>query len=634
MGEMPYAACVLISLPCGHDDRRQWLARMMDETRAAPMPPLRFGDRTTATKETSAAFIAFSAAGLAKFGLPEVDGEPGLASFPNAFTVGMNRRREVLGDPLAADWAWSDDEADAAVLIYGLEREACRAAVAALRAELEAYGGQLLKVVQTEPAPAPAAHGEARRGVDAPLRLDYEHFGFRDGISQPVIRGTRRFSQGAALRDVVEPGEFLFGYRANQGYFPPSLVVAAGGDRGDWLPIAAAEAPERFPDFGANAPSTGFRDFGRNGSFLVIRQLRQNVKGFHDFTAEAAADLNRRYPRLQAVVGEPVNGDWIASKMMGRRKNGAPLVGYTAQHAEGQAPRRHNRNPHGGEMPFQEKLRIDRLEALLRQMSGANDGGPGGGVEIHLVGGEPRDQDGLAKAAGKPPLVRALPAGEPGLPDDRIVVGFPEAPLGGPPTDGDSSDATASRRPSLGAISHGTRVTFTDPVADQPAVDPANDFTFGLDDPRGLLCPLGAHIRRANPRDSLQPGDAQELEISNRHRLLRRGRAYQKGREKGLLFMALCADLERQFEFVQQTWVGSPSFHGLTDEPDPIAAGAEALCPHAGGRREQVFTIPTPVGAVTVRDVKSFVSTVAGGYFFLPSRSALAYLHDLPEPEA
>jgi len=59
------------------------------------------------------------------------------------------------------------------------------------------------------------------------------------------------------------------------------------------------------------------------------------------------------------------------------------------------------------------------------------------------------------------------------------------------------------------------------------------------------------------------------------HRILRRGRAYEEtdsdGRKReGLVFLAACSDLERQFEFVQQTWIGDPSFHGLTRESDPV----------------------------------------------------------------
>jgi deferrochelatase/peroxidase EfeB len=142
-----------------------------------------------------------------------------------------------------------------------------------------------------------------------------------------------------------------------------------------------------------------------------------------------------------------------------------------------------------------------------------------------------------------------------------------------------------------------------------------------------MHCPFGSHIRRANPRDSLQPDDPAQQSITNRHRLLRRGRSYEyctkQGNvaEQGLLFVALCSDLERQFEFVQQTWINSPTFHGLKNEPDPIVAWEDA--------KTRVFTIPTPSGPVRLHSVESFVSVQAGGYFFLPSRSAIRYLANL-----
>ncbi|MFX5660650.1 hypothetical protein ABTE05_20005, partial [Acinetobacter baumannii] len=86
----------------------------------------------------------------------------------------------------------------------------------------------------------------------------------------------------------------------------------------------------------------------------------------------------------------------------------------------------------------------------------------------------------------------------------------------------------------------------------------------------------GAHIRRAFPRDSLSPGDALGLAVTNRHRLLRRGRPYRdaEGGAAGTLFMCLNADIERQFEFGQQTWLAAPGFHGLESERDPFALHA------------------------------------------------------------
>jgi Dyp-type peroxidase family len=165
------------------------------------------------------------------------------------------------------------------------------------------------------------------------------------------------------------------------------------------------------------------------------------------------------------------------------------------------------------------------------------------------------------------------------------------------------------------------------------AAETENDFAFGSDDPQGLACPFGSHIRRTNPRDSKQPGDPAEQAITNRHRLLRRGRTYVKqlgeGKtEKGLMFVSLCADLERQFEFVQQVWSNSSSFHGLTNEPDPIF-GTDTPDIEKGGSCPRNYTIPTPAGPIKLTGMQNHVTVKAGGYFFLPSRSALTWLTDV-----
>jgi deferrochelatase/peroxidase EfeB len=155
------------------------------------------------------------------------------------------------------------------------------------------------------------------------------------------------------------------------------------------------------------------------------------------------------------------------------------------------------------------------------------------------------------------------------------------------------------------------------------AIVPDNDFLFGAEDPQGLRCPFGAHIRRANPRDSFDAGSEEQLAITNRHRILRLGRRYreQVGRNPGLFFMCLNADLERQFEFVQQTWLQAPSFHGLTDERDPVLGSRH---PNADG-----FSLPTRESPVQLTGMPDFVRTLGGGYFFLPGRSLLRYLATL-----
>jgi hypothetical protein len=89
-----------------------------------------------------------------------------------------------------------------------------------------------------------------------------------------------------------------------------------------------------------------------------------------------------------------------------------------------------------------------------------------------------------------------------------------------------------------------------------------------------------------------------------------------------MLFVCLCADLDRQFEFVQQSWISSPVFHGLSDEPDPITAAADPAA-------TSVFTIPTSSGSLKLSNMRSFVTVRGGGYFFMPSRSAIQYLINL-----
>lgn len=151
-------------------------------------------------------------------------------------------------------------------------------------------------------------------------------------------------------------------------------------------------------------------------------------------------------------------------------------------------------------------------------------------------------------------------------------------------------------------------------------IQPDNDFLFGTEDPQGTRCPYGSHVRRANPRDSLSPGSMEQVEITNRHRILRIGRGFsaRDDRKSGLMFMCLNSDLERQFEFIQQTWMGSTKFHGLSSETDPIAVTGEA--------GSNGFTIPVRSGPVALEPMPRFITLRGGGYFFVPGRQLIRYL--------
>ncbi len=154
-----------------------------------------------------------------------------------------------------------------------------------------------------------------------------------------------------------------------------------------------------------------------------------------------------------------------------------------------------------------------------------------------------------------------------------------------------------------------------------------NDFNYAKIDPTGEKCPIGAHARRAYPRDMLAPSPDESLKETGRHRLFRRGRPYGPEREKppweyeddggverGLVFIALCASLRRQFEFIQQTWVNNSKFAELYDERDPIVAGTGGRFTLQGGTVRRRLSLP------------QFVEMKGGAYFFLPGVRALAWL--------
>ena len=177
----------------------------------------------------------------------------------------------------------------------------------------------------------------------------------------------------------------------------------------------------------------------------------------------------------------------------------------------------------------------------------------------------------------------------------------------------------------VGRWPDGTPIVLS-PDAEDPALAAANAFDYLGVDPDGLRCPIGSHVRRANPRDARGGSAGDSREVVARHRILRRGRSFgpplpiadartgnDDGRARGLYFISLQASIARGFEFIQQTWLDSPGFHGLAGEPDPIVGPGG--CP---------FTIPDDPLRLRLHDLPRVVTTWGGGYFMLPSRSALA----------
>lgn len=153
-----------------------------------------------------------------------------------------------------------------------------------------------------------------------------------------------------------------------------------------------------------------------------------------------------------------------------------------------------------------------------------------------------------------------------------------------------------------------------------------NDFHYA-DDPEGLKCPIGAHLRRMNPRDSM--GFASDL--TRIRRIIRRGLPYgtwaEEGQpvddsDRGIVFMALNASIMRQFEFVQQQWVNYGNDFRLGEERDPVI----------GANTSGVFTIPgdTSKGEEPFfcKDIPAFVETAGGDYFFIPSITTIRLISE------
>lgn len=202
-----------------------------------------------------------------------------------------------------------------------------------------------------------------------------------------------------------------------------------------------------------------------------------------------------------------------------------------------------------------------------------------------------------------------------------------------------------------------------EPPSETPVTDGAgkpesklNAFTYEAD-PQGLHCPLGAHIRRTNPRNADLPGGAggilsrlwrmlgfnaavleQDLIASTRfHRLLRRGRTYGPGvapalsatesspdMDTGIHFICLAANIKRQFEFVQSAWLIGSKFAGLTGESDPLLGHR---LPDLGDSPTDGFSIPQADGPDRrLSGLPRFVTVLGGAYFFLPGIRALRYL--------
>ena len=154
-----------------------------------------------------------------------------------------------------------------------------------------------------------------------------------------------------------------------------------------------------------------------------------------------------------------------------------------------------------------------------------------------------------------------------------------------------------------------------------------NSFGYGSD-PEGVRCPLGAHIRRVNPRDSLGFGDR----LSRRHRMIRRGMVYgpryddKPDVERGLAFVCFVANIRRQFEFVQASWCNDGNAFSVGTELDPLVGRVPAATT-AAARHGRTMTIPGRP-ARFFDSLPEVVRTMGGEYFLLPGLAGLRALSE------
>lgn len=424
-----------------------------------------------AQNEATGLNIALTCLGLARLGAC-LDL---LGQFSREFQEGMvtEHRQRILGDEVDSDpvhWAWGSPDKPPVHLLLMLFAKSSK--------DLEEYSSLVKADLKKYSL---TAHTELT-STPSMMTTRKEHFGFHDGIAQPQMAD----AAGSHLNS-IRKGEFILGYENEYGLYPVSPLVAPHADPGNLL----------------NAHPSGKKDLGKNGTYLVFRQLSQDVLEFWKYMDANSQHLAGSSSAERRVL--------LASKCVGRWPSGAPLV-----------------------------LSADKDNPALEDKN-----------DFHYAKNDPGKKE-------------------------------------------------------------------------------------GPDDPQGERCPFGSHVRRTNPRDALTDDKQQSITVVKRHRILRRGRSYgppiadsmdpedilkaeADGKDRGLCFICLNADISRQFEFIQQTWINNPKFAGLYNDADPLMGAHD---PPGQG----VFTLQASLVSNRVTGLSRFVHVRGGAYFFMPGLKALRYL--------
>ena len=312
---LPAAEALFLRLPAGANGA--WLAALQS------LLPISSANGSKA--DAQAATIAFTATGLAAMGLPAAV----LASFSQPFCEGMHQadRQRRLGDVPTDDPSlgtvipggarWSANVPDAQ-LPASQQPPATPITVHVL---LLVYAGNEATLAATL-APVEALlrawHIDIGHRRSLSLRADgqgmpREHFGFVDGVSQPVPTGEATVPASGPQADAqrhwhgVPAGEILLGHNNLHDELAPGPIVASGSPGSEHL--ASTGAPD------------GFCNLGLHGSYLVVRELRQDVAAFWRSLDAAAPTLGQPGPG-QA----PRDARWLAERIVGRTLDGDLLV--------------------------------------------------------------------------------------------------------------------------------------------------------------------------------------------------------------------------------------------------------------------------------------------------------------------
>ena len=268
--------------------------------------------------------LAFAKDGLTTLGLKPAN----LNSFSPPFKEGMvtEHRKHLLGDIDSSDpehWSWGGTDnypVEIILMTFGKDKDTCLKFYEELKIGFETHGLELLKNLD---------------GLT--LKDDKEHFGFRDGIGQPIIKGSGRTGPDY---NCVNAGEFILGYKNNYEVFPDSPAIVEEQGNQNLLPPSSARP--------------GFRDLGKNGSYLIIRQMEQDVDGFWGFMNDNSAKND------DGSINEAASTK-LAAQFVGRWPSGAPLSKFPDEDPGGASDDNDflykKDDPTGAKCPFGSHLR-------------------------------------------------------------------------------------------------------------------------------------------------------------------------------------------------------------------------------------------------------------------------------------